>query len=130
MAEHLDRKQGATDWTNHSVDGVPDWIHPWNLIGEKFEEIENTSDADDPGIAEDFQWLILRPESDPVKMDCEASGKNGEVKINACKRGETQRDAEEIQSFHAQTSGANQSKSRASLAKGPMTKHEWAMTKE
>jgi hypothetical protein len=26
--------------------------------------------------------------------------------------------------FHAQTSGANQSKSRASLANVPMTKHE------
>jgi hypothetical protein len=51
-------------------------------------------------------------------MDCEASGENGEVKINASERGETERDTEQIQSFHLQTSGANRSKSRASLAKG------------
>jgi hypothetical protein len=57
-------------------------------------------------------------------MDCEASGKNGEVKVHARERGETESDTEQIQSFHVQTSGANRSKSRASLAKVPMTKHE------
>jgi hypothetical protein len=33
-------------------------------------------------------------------MDCKASRKNGEVKIDAGERGETERDAEEVQSFH------------------------------
>src|SRR5207248_11682985 len=61
---------------------------------------ENTGDADDPWVAEDFERLILRRESDPVKMDCEGSGKNGQVKINARERRETERDAEEVQSFH------------------------------
>jgi hypothetical protein len=35
-----------------------------------------------------------------MKMDCEASGENGEVKINACKRGEAEGDGEQIDSFH------------------------------
>ena len=74
MTEHLNRKQRAADGANHGVDCVPDGIHPWNFIGEKFEQIENTGDADDPRIAEDFERLILRRESNPVKMDCEASG--------------------------------------------------------
>ena len=62
MTEHLDRKQSATDRTNHSVNGVQ-MIHPWNFVGEKFEQVENTGDADNPRVAEDFQRLILRPES-------------------------------------------------------------------
>ena len=66
----------------------------------KIQQIENTGDADDPRVAEDLERLILRRESDPVKMDCETSRKNREVKINTCERGETERDAEEVQSFH------------------------------
>src|SRR6266513_5578589 len=38
-------------------------------------------------------------------MDCESSGKNSQVKINTCERGETERDAEEIQSFHEANMG-------------------------
>jgi hypothetical protein len=33
-------------------------------------------------------------------MDCEPSGKDSQVKINACERGEAECDAEEVQSFH------------------------------
>jgi hypothetical protein len=47
--------------------------------------------------------LILRPESDPVEMDCKASGKNGQIKINPCERGETKCDAEDVQPFHEGT---------------------------
>ena len=96
MAEHLDGQQSAADRANHSVDGVPDRIHPRDFIGKKFEQIENASDADDPRVAEHFERLILRRESDPVKMDCKPSRKNGEVKINAGECCETERDAEEI----------------------------------
>src|SRR4029434_8102531 len=98
--EHLDRKQSAADRANHGVDCVPDRIDPRNLIGEEFEQIENTGDADDPWIAENFERLILRREIDPVKVDCEASGQNGEVKINTCERSETESDAEEVKPFH------------------------------
>ena len=107
MTEHLNRKQSAADRANHGVDCVPDGIHPWNFIGEKFEQIENTGDADDPRVAEDFQRLILRREIDPVEVDCKPSGKNGQVKINACERGEAERDAEEIKPFHGESICAN-----------------------
>ena len=48
-------------------------------------------------------------------MDCEASGKNGQVKINACERGETERDAEEVQSFHEANMCRRRSMSRSEL---------------
>ena len=96
MTKHLNRKQSAADWANHGVNSVPDGIHPRDFIGEKFEHVENTGDADDPWVAEDFKRLILGRESDPVKMDCESGGKNREVKINTGKRSEAERDAEEI----------------------------------
>jgi hypothetical protein len=35
-----------------------------------------------------------------VEMDCEPSGKNGQVKINAGERSEPERDTEDVQSFH------------------------------
>src|ERR1700745_1111240 len=107
MTEHLNRKQSASDRANDSVDCVPNGIHPWNLIGEKFEQIEDTGDADDPRVAEDFERLILRRESNPVKMDCETSRKNREVKINACESGKAERDAEEIKPFHDESICAN-----------------------
>ena len=83
MTEDLNRKQRAADWANHGVDGVPDRIDPWNFIGEKFEQIENAGNANDPRIAQDFERLIPGRQSYPVKMDCKPSRKDGEVKINA-----------------------------------------------
>ena len=100
MTEHLNREQGTADRANHGVDCVPDGIYPWNFVGEKFEHIENAGDTDDPWVAEDFKRLILRRQSDPMKMDCEASGKNGQVKINAGERSETERDRKQVESFH------------------------------
>jgi hypothetical protein len=35
-----------------------------------------------------------------VEMDCESSGKNGEVKINSGERSKTERDGEQVDSFH------------------------------
>ena len=51
-------------------------------------------------VAQDFERLILRREIDPVKMNCEAGGKNGEVKVDAGERGEPERDTEKVQSCH------------------------------
>ena len=75
---------------------------PREFYPRKIRAIENTGDADDPLVAEDFERLILRRESDPVKMDCKARGKNSQVKINPCERGETERNAEDVQSFHGE----------------------------
>ena len=102
MTEHLNCEQGAADRANHGVHRVPDGIHPWNLIGEKFEKIENTCDADDPGIAQDFEGLILLCQCDPLEMDGQPSGKNSEVKINAGQRSETERDGEQVNLFHVE----------------------------
>src|SRR5437762_3369553 len=100
MAQHLNREQSTADRANHGMHRVPDGIHPRNFIGEKFEEIENTGNADDPRVTEDFERLILRRESDPVEMNGEPRGKNGEVKIDARERSQAERDSEQIQSFH------------------------------
>ena len=102
MTEHLNRNQSAADRANHGVHRIPNGIDPWNFVGEKFEQIENTGDADDPWVAEDFERLILRRQRDPVEMDGEPSGKNSEVKIDARQRSETEGDGEKIDSFHEQ----------------------------
>src|SRR2546426_9648886 len=104
MTEHLNRQQRAADGANNGVERVPDRIHPWNFVGKKFQEIENASDADDPWVAEDLERLILRRQSDPVKMDGESGNENGQVKIDAGERGQTESDGEEIKSFHGELS--------------------------
>src|SRR5262245_57092414 len=100
MAEHLNRKQSATDRANHGVDGVTDRIHPWNFVGEKLKQIETASDSDDPWIAEDFERLILRCERDQVEMNGKTSGEDCEIKIDPGERGETKCDAEDVKPFH------------------------------
>src|SRR5438552_2309806 len=69
---------------------------------EKFAEIENASDRDDPRVTEHFERLILRRQSDPVKMDCKSSNENREVKIDAGERSETEGDSEQVQLFHGE----------------------------
>jgi hypothetical protein len=103
MTQHLNREQSTADRANHGMHRVPDGIYPRNFVGKKFEEIENTGNADDPRIAEDFERLILRRESNPVEMNGEPSGKNSEVKVDASEGSQAQRDSEQIKSFH----GAN-----------------------
>src|SRR3989442_7770496 len=100
MTEHLNCEQSAADRANHGVHRVPDGIHPWNLVGEKFEKIENTGDADDPGIAQDFERLILLRQRDPVEMDSQPTCKDSEVKVNTGQRSETERNRDEIELFH------------------------------
>src|SRR2546423_15294380 len=102
MAEHLNCEQSAADRANHGVHRIPDGIHPWNLVGEKFEKIENTGDANDPGIAQDVERLILRRQGDPVEMDGQPSSKDSEVKIDTCQRSETERDGHKIHSFNGE----------------------------
>src|SRR4029077_891747 len=97
MTEHLDCEQGAADRANDGVDRVPDRIYPRNFICEEFEEIENTSDRDDPRVTEDLERLVLWRQSDPVKMDCKSGDKNGQVKIDTRKRRETESHGEEIE---------------------------------
>ena len=81
---------------------VPDRIHPWNLIGEEFQKVENARDAYYPGIAQDFEGLLLRCQCDPVEMDRQPSGKDSKVKIDAGQRSETERDGEQVHPFHGE----------------------------
>ena len=118
VAEYLNCEQRAADRANNGVDRVPDRIYPWDFIGEKFEEIENTSDRDDPRVAEDFQRLILWRQSDPVKMDGESGNENGQVKIDAGERGQTESDSKKIKLLHLENIDVGESLSRVSLSSG------------
>src|SRR5215510_15463029 len=130
MTEHLNREQSAADRANHGVDCVPDGIHPWNFVGEKFEKIQNARNADDPRVAEDFEGLILRRQCDPVEMNGEPSGKNSEVKIDARQRSEAESDSEKIELLHRRNIDTNRSMSRRRLLSGQMSKLECRITKE
>ncbi len=103
MAEHLNGKQRAADRTNNGVDGVPGGIDPRDLVGEKFEEIQNARDGDDDRLAENVERLISRRERDPMEMDRHTGRENRQVKVDASERGESERDTEKIQSIHAET---------------------------
>jgi hypothetical protein len=83
------------------MDGVPDRIDPRNFVGEKFEEIENACDGDNPGIPEHAERLVIGRERDPMEVDGETRHENGEVQIDAGERGETERDSKKIEPFHA-----------------------------
>jgi hypothetical protein len=124
MAKHLNCKERAADRPNHSVNGIPRRIDPRNFIGKEFQEIENAGDGDDPRVTEHLKRLVLRRQGDPVKMDSQAGCENCQVKVDPCKRGETERDGKQIQSLHGKNIGRNKLMSRASLGSGQMTKLE------
>src|SRR4029077_21185009 len=109
MAKHLNCKKRTADRPNDSVNGIPHRIDPGNFIGKEFQEIENTGDGDDPRVTEDLKRLILRRQGDPVKMNSQSGGENGQVKVNPRKRGETERDRKQIQSLHKKNIGRNKS---------------------
>ena len=125
MTKHLNCKERAADGPNHSVNSIPHRIDPGNFIGKEFQEIENAGDGDDPGVTEDLKRLILRRQRDPVKMNSQTGGENGQVKVNPRKRGETERDRKQIQPLHKKNIGRNKSMSRASFGtRSQMTKSE------
>ena len=106
MAEHLNREERAADRPDDGVNGVPGRIDPRDFVREKFEEIENARDRDDPGMAEDFERLIVRREDDPVLVYRQAGDEDGEVKIDPGETGQAERNAQKVESFHAEISGA------------------------
>ena len=96
MAEDLNCQQGAADRSNESMHRVPGGIEPWNFICKKLQKIENASDTDDPGISEHFQRLILRRESDPVKMDGQPGNENREIKVDASQARQAECDRKKV----------------------------------
>jgi seryl-tRNA synthetase len=112
MSEQLNGKQCAADRANDGVDRIPGGVDPRDFVGNKFQEIENASDRDDHGIAEDFERLIRGRESNPVEMNGQAGGENGEVKIDPGEAGQPERHTEKMQFFHIEIIGARDSLSR------------------
>lgn len=96
MAQHLNRKQGATDWTDHGVDSVPDRIDPRDLVREEFEKIKNAGNNDDRRMSENIERLIVGTKCDPMKMNRESGRENCEVEIDSGERGETKCNAEQV----------------------------------
>jgi hypothetical protein len=88
------------------VNGVPGRIHPRDFVREKFQEIEDARDGDDPGVAEGFERMVVRRELDPVQVYGQAGNEDGEVKIDPGETGETERHAQEVESVHAEISNA------------------------
>ncbi len=106
MAEHLNGEQRAADWPDDGVHRVPGRIDPRDFVREKFEEIKDARDGDDPGMAEDFEGMVVRRENDPVLIDGEAGDEDGQVKIDPGQTGQAERDAQKVESFHAEISDA------------------------
>ena len=100
VPEHLDGKQGAANRTDDGVDRVPGGVDPWNFIREKFEEIKDSRDGNNHGVAEHFERLVGRSERDPVEMNGEAGGEDRQVKINACEASKAKSDTEKVELFH------------------------------
>ena len=118
MAEHLNCKQSAANRPNHSMNGIPRGIDPRNLVGEKFEEVENAGNCDDPWIAEDLEGLILWRQRDPVKMDGQPSDENREIKVDPGQGSQPKRDSKKVKFLHVQNIYANDSVSRESWSSG------------
>ena len=105
MAEHLNGEQRAANRSDDGVHGVPDRIDPRNFVGQEFEQVEAAGDADDPGIGQNIERLILRPECDPVEMDRQTGDEHRQIQIDPGERGEPERDGKEVQSIHAEIIG-------------------------
>src|SRR5687767_6557878 len=106
MAQRLDGEERPTDWPDNGVNRVPGGIDPGDFVGNKFEDIENAGENDDPGLAENLERLVARGENDPLLVDGQAGDKDGEVKVDAREASEPQRHAQQVEFVHAEISGA------------------------
>ncbi len=85
------------------MNGIPRGVDPRNFVGEKFEEVENAGNADDPWVSKDLERLILRRQSDPMEMDGEPGHEDRELEIAPRQCSKTERDSEDIELFHGRT---------------------------
>src|SRR2546428_5798227 len=99
MPKHLNSKQRPANRSNYRVDNVPCGIDPRNFVREKFEEIKDAGSDEYGRMAKHFERLIGGRERDPVKMNRQTGGKNGEIKINSGETSQPERDAEQIEFF-------------------------------
>src|SRR5206468_10463874 len=111
-------KQSDAYRPNESVHCVPGRVEPWNFIGEKLQEIENAGDCDDPRVPKDLERLILRRQCDPMEMNGQTGGEDGQVKVHSGKGRQSQCDAEQIQFRHGETSARRNQMSRVGWSPG------------
>src|ERR1043166_1229258 len=104
VAEDLDRDERAAERPNDRVDRVPRGIEPGHFVREKFEEIQDAGDDDDPGLAENFERLVTGRERDPMKMNREACDEDGQVKVDAGEAGEAESYGDRVETIHAELS--------------------------
>jgi len=97
MTEDLNGEERAPDWPDNGVNRVPGGIDPRDFVGKKLEGVKDAGDRDDPRFPDDGERLIARRERDPMKVNGQSGGENGELKVNACEAGEAQRDTQEVQ---------------------------------
>ena len=100
LAQHTDGEERAPDRTDDGMNAVPGGIDPWNFVGEKFENVKRARDPDNQRVAEHLERMIGGREDNPVLMNCGTGGENRQIKINACKAGETERDPEQLELVH------------------------------
>src|SRR6476620_12466226 len=100
MCEHLNGEQRAADRPDDGVDRVPRRIDPRHFVGEKFKQVQDAGEDNDPGLAEDLERLVAGRKRDPMEMDRETGDENGEVKIDAGKTGEAESDSDRIEAIH------------------------------
>ena len=100
MSQHLKGEKRAADRPNDRVDRVPGGIDPRHFVREKFEQIQDAGEDDDPGLAEDLERLVAGRKCDPMKMDRETGDEHGQVKIDAGETGQAESDGDRIEAIH------------------------------
>src|SRR6266571_8595428 len=106
MAEHLNCKQSAANRANHSMNGIPRGIDPRNLVGEKFEKVEDAGNCNNRRMAQHLEGLILWRQRDPVEMDGQSGCENREIKVDAGQGSQPKRDSKKVKFLHARTISA------------------------
>jgi hypothetical protein len=104
MAEHLDGEQRPADWPDDGVHRIPGRIDPLDFVREKFEEVEDARDGDDPGMAEDLEGVVVGRKNDPMLIDGEAGDEDGQVEIDPGEARQAERDTQKIKLIHAEIS--------------------------
>ena len=102
VAEHLNGDERAADRPNDRVDCVPGGIEPRYFVGEKFEEIKDAGNDDDPRLAENLERLITGRQRDPMKMDREAGDEDSQVKIDAGEAGQAESYRDRVKTIHGE----------------------------
>ena len=100
LAQHTDGEERAPDRADDGVNAIPSGIEPRNFVGEKFENVKRACDPDNQRVAEHLERMIGGREDNPVLMNRETGGENRQVKVNARKAGETERDPEQLELVH------------------------------